>query len=115
MSKRTRQDRKEEELRIVAEMEAAMKEYDKAKNAQSDAPDNEPSDSNARDSYDETMPQQIHCRHCRTLMENGVCPNCGYRIYVPMAKEKRDKIRLILAGICMGIFVVLFIISQFQK
>ncbi|MBO4939545.1 MAG: hypothetical protein J6D30_00765 [Clostridia bacterium] len=113
MSKQTRKERKEEERRIVAEMEEAMQVYEKAQ--QEEEPVQEQSGQKRRDIYDDTLPEQIHCRHCRTLMENGVCPNCGFRIYVPMAKEKRDKIRLIVAGICMGIFVVLFIISQIQK
>jgi len=118
MSKQTRKERKEEERRIVAEMEEAMQVYEKAQQEQAEqgeSPENEQSAPKNRGIYDDTMPEQIHCRHCRTLMENGVCPNCGFRIYVPMAKEKRDKIRLITAGICMGIFVVLFIISQIQK
>ena len=113
MSKQKRQEKKEEERRIIAEMEAAMRE--KTDTADTQTTSSEQNESKNRDIYDSTMPEQIHCRHCRTLMENGVCPACGFRIYVPMSKEKRDKIRLVVASVCMGIFIVLFILLQIQK
>lgn len=108
MSKKNRAERKEEERRIIAEMEEAMQET----SAQEETTETKRKWSGG---YEDITPQQIHCKRCKTLMENGVCPTCGFRIYVPMSKEKRDKIRLIVAGVCMGIFVVLFIISQIQK
>lgn len=114
MSKKNRAERKEEERRIIAEMEEAMQETSQQKD------DGQPTITKAEKQkwgsvYEDITPQQIHCKRCKTLMENGVCPTCGFRIYVPMSKEKRDKIRLIVAGVCMGIFVILFIISQIQK
>ena len=50
----------------------------------------------------------------------GVSPATVSRALNPkqswrISKEKRDKIRLIVAGVCMAIFVVLFILSQIQK
>ena len=45
----------------------------------------------------------------------GVCPACGHRIYVPMDKKKREKIRLIVAGVCIAVFVVLFVIGNIIK
>lgn len=68
-----------------------------------------------RSFYDSTMPQQIHCRQCKTLMENGVCPTCGYKMYVPMDPKKRDKIRLILTGIFIAAFVVIFVALQIAR
>lgn len=117
--RKTRKERKEEERRILAEMEAAMQE-NATQNAENEggvdgASNTAEKKSQRTDRYDDTMPQSVHCRRCKTLMENGVCPSCGFRIYVPMEKEKRDKIRLIVAGVCMVAFVVLFIISQIQK
>jgi hypothetical protein len=54
----------------------------------------------------------IHCRRCRTLMENGVCPDCGFKMYVPMSDEQRKKIRK--AGTIVGfiIFAVLYAILK---
>ena len=56
--------------------------------------------------------QTIHCRRCRTLMENGVCPDCGFKMYVPMSDEQRKKIRK--AGTIVGfiIFAVLYAILK---
>lgn len=64
---------------------------------------------------DESMPEQLHCKHCKTLMENGVCPNCGFKVYIPMDKEKRDKIKTVATAVLMTIFVVIFVITQFLK
>ena len=68
-----------------------------------------------RSFYDSTMPAQIHCRQCRTLMENGICPNCGYKMYVPMDPQKRDKIRMILTGVLIAAFVVIFVAMEIAK
>lgn len=65
--------------------------------------------------YDETMPEKIHCKRCKTLMENGVCPACGHTVYVPIKKEKRDKVRLIVAVVCMVVFVIAFIAIQVKN
>ena len=58
------------------------------------------------------MPQQIHCRKCGTVMENGVCPKCGYKLYVPMDGKKLNRIRWIVGGICVAAFVVWLIIKS---
>ena len=65
--------------------------------------------------FDSTTPDEIHCKRCKTLMENGVCPTCGFRVYVPMEKGKRDKIRLWVTIVCMAAFLVLFVISQMRN
>ena len=64
--------------------------------------------------YGKDAPDQIHCRHCKTLMENGVCPSCGYKIYVPMDEKKSAKIKIALAVVLMVVFVVIMFIKQFK-
>lgn len=96
MSKQTR----EEEKKILAQMDEAMKE--EAKQAK-------PSSHGAR------QPETMHCRRCRTLMEDGVCPTCGFKVYVPMSEEKRKKIKTITTAIGFAVFIVIFIILQMTK
>lgn len=112
MSKQTRQQKKEEEKRIIAEMESAL-----AEEKTQEKPEDEPSKRNVekKQTYDETMPKDIHCKRCKTLMKKGVCPTCGFRIYVPMDKKKRDKAKLILAVVFMAAFLVMFILSQMKN
>jgi len=134
MSKMTRQQKREEERRIIAEFEAARAEDIKE---QTDGAENmdcaesvegvesaEGKKTPSREQikkqksehgYDETMPQKVHCKRCKTLMEKGVCPTCGFRIYVPMSKEKRDKVRLIVTGVAMVVFLIVFVCLQFSK
>ena len=56
-------------------------------------------------SYHETMPEKLHCPRCKTVMEKGVCPTCGHRIYVPMDRAKQNKIKLISTCVLMAVFV----------
>ncbi|MBR2023888.1 MAG: hypothetical protein IJ996_05185, partial [Clostridia bacterium] len=64
---------------------------------------------------DENMPEKLHCKRCKTLMENGVCPTCGFTVYIPMQKEKRNRIKVVVTAVLMAVFVVLFVIMQFVK
>ena len=115
MSKLSRKERKEEEKRIIAEMDAAMAE-NKEKTASMDNEAEEKTKKATKSSfYDETTPKKVHCKRCKTLMENGVCPTCGFRIYVPMEKEKRDKIRLWVTVGCIIVFVVLFLVMEIRN
>ena len=114
MSKNTRAEKKAEEARIIAEMEAAVQE--RREEEQADVREKPlPQKSNNSGLLLDVTPEQIHCRRCKTLMENGVCPTCGFKIYVPMQKEKRDKIRLITTTVAMVALVVLFVILQIVK
>ena len=122
MSKLSRKERKEEEKRIIAEMDAAMAENKEkgAENALEDQEEGAASENVAKKTkktsfYDATTPETVHCKRCKTLMENGVCPTCGFRIYVPMDKEKRDKIRLWVTVVCLGVFFILFLMSQMKN
>ncbi len=68
-----------------------------------------------REEKGEFIPERqevFHCKRCKTKMEGGVCPTCGYRIYQPMAEEKRKKIRTLLTVVCLGVFAVIFLITR---
>lgn len=106
MSKQTRQQKKEEEKRIIAEMEDALRE------ARGESVEETPPEASGKKSVYATEPDKIHCRRCKTLMENGVCPTCGYKIYMPMNDKKRNKIRLIAAIVFVAIGVIIFAISR---
>ena len=64
---------------------------------------------------EDKTPDEIHCSKCGTLMEKGVCPTCGHRIYLPMSEEKKGKIRFIVTCVAMAIFVVIFVLTQIFK
>ena len=123
MGKMSRQQKKEEEKRIIAEMEAALRENEKnvAENPEDrgqvcdEIQKSGVSLSRKNSIFDSTTPETVHCKRCKTLMENGVCPTCGFRIYVPMEKGKRDKIRLWVTVVCMAVFLVLFVLSQIRN
>ena len=115
--KKQKISRKERERRMIAEMDAAMwgnktpnENVDKANGGQK-------TNGQARTSAKpkKNTGQKLHCPRCKTLMENGKCPNCGHYIYVPMDREKRSKIRLIVGGICIVGFLILFVILQSKK
>ncbi len=51
-----------------------------------------------------------HCPKCGSELNNGVCPDCGYKEYVPMDTKKLMKIRIILGAVLLvGFGVWLFI------
>ncbi len=103
MSKKTRAERRAEEARIIAEMESAMQEN----GAQTASPSGEKR-GNDGGKY-RANAEKMHCKRCRAVMENGVCPVCGFRVYVPMDEKKRKKIRIVVAAACIVVFVALFV------
>ena len=109
MSKQTRQQKKEEEKRIIAEMEDALRE------ARGESVEETPPEASGKKSVYATEPDKIHCRRCKTLMENGVCPTCGFKMYVPMSEEKRKKIKMVATAIGFAVFIAIFLIIQFTK
>ncbi len=93
--------KKELEQEMIAQMEEALQEQ-KAAQAQAQADGEEPSK--------ETP--QFHCRKCKTLMKDGKCPACGYTDYVPMDAKTQKRVRLILTGICVVAFIILFFATR---
>jgi rubrerythrin len=114
--------RREEEQKIIAEMEQALKEQGietpTQKRERKSEKTAQPPKKKRRGMFggqDDITPQTVHCKRCKTLMENGVCPTCGYKIYMPMDEEKRKKIRTVVSVVCVAAFVVLFLILQLKK
>lgn len=112
--KMTSRERRAEERRILAEMDAAMAERTPSESGKTATAEQTETPKKDR-GYDSSMPEQVHCKRCKTLMENGVCPLCGFRIYVPLSEEKRKKIRLWVGVVAIAVFLVLFVILQFSK
>ena len=108
MKRMTSRERRAEERRILAEMDEAMQEQaeEKAKKEEKSAPTRKP---------DELMPDTLHCRRCKTVMENGVCPNCGFKVYMPMDEEQRGKIKLALTVVGFVVFIIIFVVMQIKK
>lgn len=65
--------------------------------------------------YGDFAPSKLHCKRCKTLMEDGVCPTCGYKVYVPMSEEKRDKIKTVGTIIAFVVLIAVFVIVQIIK
>ncbi len=100
MSKRQR--RKEEEARIIEEFDEALAQERGEKGEKTGG---------------EFIPEQqevFHCKRCKTKMEKGVCPVCGYKMYQPMTEGERKKIRTALTVVCIGVFLVLFLILKLK-
>ncbi len=79
--------RREEEKRILAELDEAV----------------------AAEREERRTPR-LFCKRCKNEMDGNICPVCGYKIYTPMAEEKRKKIRTALTVVLLGIFVLLFFV-----
>ena len=114
MKKQTRKEKKAEEARILAEMKAALEEAERAEreeNGESVAEANAP----AQSSQPTSQAPTYHCRRCKTEMQKGVCPTCGFKMYVTMDEKKLGKIKLVLTAIGMAVFIALFIYIQIKK
>ena len=112
--------RREEEQKIIAEMESALKEQGletpiEQRQRKTTAKSAKKKGRGIFNSHDDITPQTVHCKRCKTLMEKGVCPTCGFTIYIPMDEEKRKKIRKIVSIVCVTAFVVVFLILQLKK
>ena len=115
--KEPKMSRRERERRMIAEMDAAMWGQRNSSESAEDSTDKANGEKKGKVCVQpqKSAGQQLHCPRCKTLMENGKCPTCGHYIYVPMDKEKRNKIRWIVGGICMVGFAILFILLQAKK
>lgn len=127
MSKQTREEKRAEERRIIAEMEAAMQEKEDAEKGQAEqgekgeetpqTSENAPSENSKKEEKSaQEKKKRFHCPRCKTLLgDDGLCPTCGYKMYIPMDEKKRNKIKLIITVVAMAVFVVLFVLLQFKK
>ncbi len=86
-----RKEKKAEEKRILAELDEAVQ----AEHGEERTPS-------------ERGEKIMHCPRCKSVMQQGVCPTCGHKIYLPMSEEKRKKIKGIATIVCLAIFIVLF-------
>ncbi len=116
MKKQTRKEKKAEEARVLAEMKAALEEAERAENAEngeSGAEESAPTPAQ----NEKPTPQEptYHCRRCRTVMQKGVCPTCGFKMYVPMDEKKLGKIKLVLTAVGMAIFLAIFLYIQIKN
>lgn len=109
MSKKSRKEKREEERRIIAELDAAVQEQETGTES---VPQAAPAPKNRQ----EKGKQRYHCPKCKTTLEqDGKCPTCGYKMYMPMDEKTRNKIKIILTVVLMVIFAVMFVILQFRK
>ena len=93
-----RKERKAEEQRIIEELERDLPSA--------------PKKAEQKRSYGKDMPEKLHCKRCKTELQNGVCPVCGYRVYMPMDEKKQKKIRLIVGGVCVAVFLIVFLLTR---
>ncbi len=109
-SKERRKQKREEERRMLADFDAAVAAEKEGKAERGEAEKSSAEAKRSRESfYSSTQPTSLHCRRCKTLMEEGKCPVCGYKTYMPMTEEKRKRVKGILTAVFLGVFLVLFI------
>ncbi len=90
--------RKEEERRILAELDEAVKaENEKGGEAQ-------PKEA-----------EKMRCPRCKSVMEKGVCPACGHKIYIPMDEGKRRRMKRIITVVCLVAFAIIFVVMKLSK
>ncbi len=110
MEKQTRKEKKAEEARVLSEMRAALEEAERAENVDSEA-----ENTTVPVSTPALQEPTYHCHKCKAVMQNGVCPVCGFKMYVPMDQKKLGKIRLVTTAIGMAIFIAIFLYIQIKK
>lgn len=76
---------------------------------------NEDSEKNENQETGKDGAEQMHCRRCGALMKNGVCPACGYKVYVPIDEKKARKIRWISGGIFLAVLVIALIVKSIKR
>jgi rubrerythrin len=115
MAKQSRAERKAEEAKIIAELDEEMKKSSSAKDVGNSTDKNENEapmyKTSAKNSYE---PEVLHCRKCGTKMQDGVCPKCGYKVYIPMDEQKMKKIRFIVGCVCIAAVLVILVIWKIK-
>ena len=100
-----RKQKREEEKKILQELDEAM--------AESAAKEQENADeAEKKGLFKDKTPTTLHCKRCKTVMEKGTCPVCGFRMYVPMDENKKKTIRWIVGGVCVIGFLLIFILTR---
>ncbi|MBE7079183.1 MAG: hypothetical protein E7380_04935 [Clostridiales bacterium] len=92
MARKTRKERKEEERRILAELDA---ETLSTQNGEGYAVD------------EEGNPCAI-CPRCRSAVKGEKCPVCGYKEYRPISDKTRKTVRIALGVVLVGVFLVIY-------
>lgn len=112
MGKSTREEKRAEERRILAEIDNAMAAQNHVE--EREKPSKAVVKSGAKQGG--KGKKTYYCPGCKNpLDEKGLCAHCGYKMYIPMDEEKRNKIKLILTVVCLVIFAALFVWLQFKK
>lgn len=114
MKKQTRKEKKAEEARVLAEMRAALEEAEREERGYTDT-ETETQIEKGKANTPQTQAPVYHCRRCKTAMQNGVCPTCGFKMYVPMDEKKLGKIKVVLTAIGMALFLVIFLYLQMKN
>ena len=113
-------ERQEEEARVLAEMETAMKEEAAKKQEElaEEAEDKPCPNCSAmmKDGvclhcgYTDKKKETTGCEKCGGEMKNGVCRSCGHAVYVPMDEEKKKTVRFIIGTVCIVAFVLFYFV-----
>lgn len=112
-------ERQEEEARVLAEMQTAMKEQAAKKQEEESAEEMEDKPcpycgAMMKDGYclvcgyTEKKKDATRCDKCGGEMKNGVCTSCGNAVYVPMDEEKKKTVRFIIGAVCIVAFVIIY-------
>ena len=102
----------EQEKKILEQMDVAMAEKETEKTSKQEQENKDNPQPKKQGLFADKTPNVLHCRRCRTEMKDGVCPTCGFKMYVPMDESKRKNIRLVLGGICLVGFVLLLLFMK---
>ena len=119
MNKQTRKEKKAEKARVLAEMKAALEEAERTEKGENGENGENAAEESASTSTQKPQPafqaSTYHCRRCKAAMKNGVCPTCGFKMYVPMDEKKLGKIKLVLTAVGMAIFIAIFLYIQIKN
>ena len=86
--------RREEERKIIEEFEKALGQV---------------RDEREKEGKDSVQAAQT-CKRCQNACINGKCSVCGYSEYQPMDEKKQRKYKLIIGGVCLALFVLIYVL-----